>query len=991
MLFPRIFLRVLTLWTITSFSEILAVDFPVLLSPDQRIELSFNDADGLRYRVNRDGKLFMPASRMGLELSDGTKLGQGATLLRVEHSQNDTTWQNHFGKFANIRDHYHEVKMRFRQDRPSPAPVMEFEIIIRAYNDGFAIRYVFPEPGNPGSFTVSNNLTEFLFPADYRAWIGSGADAECQYPEIRLSQMPSDRRILPLVVETPDAVAAVAESSVRDWAGSMLSAAGSPNGFGAKAALASTVQTQSPRQSPWHAVIIADDAGRLTLSTMLLNLAEPSKIADTSWIQPGISAWDVWWTGRNPYWPQHNGLYARGNTQSHQEFIDLAAEMDWPYMLIDWFWYDQDSADPETAIHPLPHIDMAYLMNYAEKRGVKLILWVNSKNVPSIGADRLLATYKEWGAAGVKIDFFPNNGSQGTEKWMEELAEVAARHQLIVDFHGVYTPTGISRTWPNVLTQEGVLAVEYVKLGHLFTPEHMIRLPFTRCLLGPADVTPGAFLNVRPEQFSPNSVPSTVIGTRARQLAFSVLVDSPYLCMADAPGNYREKAGLNFYRQLPTTWDETRVLAAGLMEHLVQARRKGNSWWIAGMNLQQARELTVHLDFLGEGTYTLTSYRDLPESNQTPSLLSEETRVVRKGDTIVVRMENTGGYAASLKPVVPRDQARVVSYNWDLYGSIPSDDQSAAGVVAAAHWNNSYPARNFPALLTNPVSGMKDHLGAASSLDFYFSHSAQWQLSPANIAPTQDDDGTFNKRLLKGYVDMANGQPLSLMLRDIPFDQYDVYVYLSCASANREGYVSDGRSTFYFQTMGSDVIAGANAQLVPAFETLDLPRNSPASYARFSGLRGTEQQITVFAQGNAGIAGFQVVEVLPDVTVDYDDWRSQMQVVGNLNDDDDGDGLQNYAEYAFGLNPKSGKSVNPIVEPIHQQTRQFRYQRRPIELTGLRYSYWYSLDLKTWTLDRAAIEGTPLNVDGHEVVSVVLSRGVGESTLDRFFVRVFVD
>jgi alpha-glucosidase len=318
-------------------------------------------------------------------------------------------------------------------------------------------------------------------------------------------------------------------------------------------------------------------------------------------------------------------------------------------MLVDWFWYDQESKDPETAIKPQGHIDMPALMAHAKSKGVKLILWVNSKNIPSIGADKLFATYAKWGAVGVKIDFFHNNGSQGTQRWHEELLAAAAKHKLVVDFHGVYTATGLSRTWPNLLTQEGVLGVEYVKLGRSFTPEHMIMLPFTRGLLGPADITPGAFLNVREDEFVPNSIPATSPGTRARQLALSVLVDSPYLCMADDPIHYRGQPGIGFYRNLPTTWNETRALSSGLMQHLVQARRKGKTWWLAGMNLKQPLELDLKLDFLGEGTYTLTTYSDTPESVQRPAALAESTREVKRGEVIKVRMEPAGGFAATLQ------------------------------------------------------------------------------------------------------------------------------------------------------------------------------------------------------------------------------------------------------------------------------------------------------------------------------------------------------
>jgi alpha-glucosidase len=966
-------------------AQLSAVGIPPISSPDGRITMAVDAVGGLSYSVQLDGQPLLVKSALGLVLADGTQLGSQSTTVSVVEETHDSTWQQPFGKASTIRDHYRELRVRFSEPRPAPASAVVYELHCRAYNDGVAWRYVFPEAGSPGAFTVTENRTEFLFTGDHRAWIGAGADAECQYPEIRLSQLPTDRRVLPLVVQAPNAVVAVAEADVRDWAASMLVTAGRSGSFGAKASLVSQVQTQSPRQSPWHALMIAHNAGDLTLSHLLCNLATPSQIADLSWIKPGISAWDVWWTGRNPYWPQHNGLYARGNTQSHKDFIDYAAEMGWPYMLIDWFWYDQDSSDPDTAIKALSHIDMPELMAHAAAKGVKLILWVNSKNIPSIGADRLFRTYREWGAVGVKIDFFSNNGSQGTQRWMEELAAQAAAHQLVVDFHGVHTPTGLSRTWPNVLTQEGVLAVEYVKLGYSFTPEHMMRLPFTRALLGPADVTPAAFLNVRPDQFASNSVPSTVTGTRARHLAFTMLIDSPYLCMVDAPENYREEPGLNFLRQLPTTWDETRSLSAELMTHLIQARRKGNGWWLAGMNLEQPLELTLNLDFLGDGDYTLTTYSDTPDSNQRPAALAEQSRVVRRGDTINVRMETTGGFAATLSPVVTPPQPRVISYNWDFYGTIPSDATSVAGVVPAAHWNNSYPARNWPAVVTDPVTSMKDNFGAATSMDFYFSHSAQWQLNPSNTAPLRDTDGTYNKRLLKGYADMFNGQPLTLTLSEIPFNNYEVYVYLSSDTANREGYATDGTNTFFFRTAGSSVINDGNASLIQATDTTDLSVNAPATYSRFSSLSGPSQNITVFAQGNAGIAGFQVVEVLPTPTNDYMSWMSSTGITGGMTDDADGDSLSNFEEYAFGLNPTLATSVNPIRVAMDRTTGVFQYSRRMQSQSGLSYSIWTSTDLQTWTEDRGAREGAPILEGEIEIVPVTLST---PPRSDKFFIRV---
>ncbi len=627
-----------------------AADIPKVSSPDGRLSVTVQSTNGLTYSVEIDGAPLLVPSRLGLAFGNGLTLGENAQVLDANIRTNNTSWKDDFGKFGTVKDRYRELTVRLRENRPPPAEAVDFEVLVRAYDDGVALRYVLPEQKSLGRFKLVGNRTEFLFPADHRAWIGGSAESESTYPEIRLSQMPGDRRILPMVVETPTALVAVGEADVRDWSASFLTSPGKPGVFGAKAEPAAPVESTTPRESAWHALIVARSAGDLTVSTLLANLATPSQINDTFWIKPGISAWDAWWTGRNRHWDQYKGLDSRGNTQSHKDYIDFAAEMGWPYMLVDWFWYDQDSKDPETAIKPQAHINMPELMAHAKSKDVKLILWVNSKNIPSIGADKLFATYAGWGASGVKIDFFQNNGSQATQRWMEELVIAAAKHKLVVDFHGAHTATGLSRTWPNLLTQEGVLGVEHVKLANTFTVPHMIMLPFTRGLLGPADITPGAFLNVREDAFAPNSIPATSPGTRARQLAMAVLMDSPFLCLCDDPAHYRSQPGIGFYRNLPTTWDETRAVSAEIMRHLVQVRRKGNGWWIAGMNHRQPLELNLKLDFLGEGTYTLTTYADTPESIQRPAALAESTRKVNRSDTIRIRMENGGGFAATLHP-----------------------------------------------------------------------------------------------------------------------------------------------------------------------------------------------------------------------------------------------------------------------------------------------------------------------------------------------------
>ncbi len=620
-------------------------------SPDGAIQVQVRADQGLSYSVSLEGVLLLAPSRLGLGFGDTLQLGQNVQVVTAGTTERNETWKDDFGKFSTVKDNYRELHLRLREVRPSPAVPVAFELLIRAYNDGVALRYVLPQQEALGQFRLTEDATQFLFEKDGRAWVGADTGYENQFPEIRLSQMTNRPKSLPLVVETATkAYVAVAEADVRDWAGSSLMPAQIPGAFGVRCSLISPVESETPRMSPWHALIVARNAGALTTSTLLKNLATPSQIADTSWIQPGISAWDAWWTGVNPYWDRYKGVQARGNTRSHKDWIDLAAEMGWTYMLVDWYWYNQDSRDPNTAIMPEPHIDMPELMTYAKAKGVKLILWVNSKNINAIGMDKLFATYAGWGAAGVKIDFFNRNGSQATQRWQEELVACAAKYRLVVDFHGTYTPTGLARTWPNYITQEGVLGEEYAKLGRQFSVSHMITLPFTRGLLGPADVTPGGFVNVKEDQFSSRAIPTQVVGTRTRQLALAVLMDSPYLCLCDSPANYRGQPGIEFYRGLPTTWDETRVLSADAMQHLVQARRKGAGWWIAAMNNREPLTLSVKLDFLGPGNYVLRCFADTPESNERPTALAESTRTVTAKDTLEIPMQTAGGFTATLKP-----------------------------------------------------------------------------------------------------------------------------------------------------------------------------------------------------------------------------------------------------------------------------------------------------------------------------------------------------
>jgi alpha-glucosidase len=638
-------------------------------SPDGTIAAVVSDAGGLRLRVEMDGRAVLAPSPLGLELQGGAALGPAASVAKTEPSSHDRTWENRFGKRRTVRERWNQLRLALEEKGGAPRP---FGLVVRVFDDGVAFRLELP---GPGEIAVTRELTRFAFAGDWRCWLGEPSNcAESRYLESTLGRLPvvekpesgpevPYRGVLPLLVETPAGYAAVAEADLLDWSGMFLTGTGTP-------AVAVTlcprsdgrgcVVSQGPRSSPWRVVMLGRKAGDLVGSDLVATLSTPGRIEDASWIRPGVCAWDAWWTGVNPHLPQFREVWSRGDTAFHKEYIDLAAEMGWPYQLVDWFWYRNMSsytvilnhgpADPKKPAIDFeqsePHVDMPALFAYAKAKGVRLIVWLHSDDLNTYGIDKAFALMARWGAAGVKIDFM-NSDSQETVAWYARVLEIAARHRLLVDFHGAYKATGIARTWPNYITQEGVLGNEYNKLDTRCTPAHTVLLPFTRGLLGPMDFTPGGFLN-RPPKAWKKTAPAEVMGTRARQLAMAVVYESPLLVLCDSPANYRGQPGIEYYRGLPTVWDETVVPSAEAARHIVVARRSGTRWWLAAMNGDDAAALKIPLGFLGNGTWTLRAFADAPESAEQADRVAETTRKVATSEILELQLAPAGGFAGTL-------------------------------------------------------------------------------------------------------------------------------------------------------------------------------------------------------------------------------------------------------------------------------------------------------------------------------------------------------
>jgi alpha-glucosidase len=615
-------------------------------SPDGTVDVTVSDQDGLSYSVNVDGNPVVTRSALGMAFGNGTLLGPGTTITSATFSSIDDSWTNSFGPNRSVKGGCNEGHFIL-----ASKDGRTFGLFMRAYDNGVAFRYEIPTASGLGSFTVTNELSQFAYGGNWSCRLGTpNAADESTYPAQTLSSLPSAYKgVVPLLVQTQPAgvFVSVTESDLRDWAGMCIQ--GSVGGS-AQANLSmrsdgkGMVASTAPRNSPWRVLMLARAPEELLRNELVATLATPSMIADTSWIQPGACAWDAWWTGVNAYDSTYTGVNARGNTQSDKDYIDLAAQMGWPYQLVDWFWYSNGDFNQVN-----PSIDIPGLISYAASKGIKLLIWAHSADVKSRGIASSLDLFKSYGFAGVKVDFF-NSQSQETVQYVESLVQQAAARGMLVDCHGVYHPTGLARTWPNFITQEGVRGNEYNKLDKTATSDHETSLALTRATLGPMDFTPGGFRNRYSSQFSV-TWPAQVQVTRARELALPVIYPSPLTVFCDSPASYAGQPGLGFLQSFPTVWDKSAVLTASLTGNVAVARQSGNIWRLGVLGASSGGTVDLNLGFLGSGQWELAEYADSPVTGAAATDLAVGSRVVAAGDTLTVKTNQSGGYAGILRPL----------------------------------------------------------------------------------------------------------------------------------------------------------------------------------------------------------------------------------------------------------------------------------------------------------------------------------------------------
>jgi alpha-glucosidase len=621
------------------------------------------------YRVSYKGQPVLTDSPLGLDFLGSRPLDQNFDIVGTDLKTRDDMWENAFGARRHVPDHYNQLTVSLRE---RGAPGRRVDMIFRAYDAGVAFRYVLPKQDALEKFTLSSETTGFYFPHEAFAYaldLKSYTSAyETDYRHVSLDEIkPTSIVGLPLLIEIPKGPwVALLEADLTDYAGMYVG--GVPGVSHALMSKLSPLPDRSdeavvgatPKATPWRVILVDSRPGALIENAdLILDLNPPCALSDTSWIKPGKAAWD-WWSGS---FVRDVNFKPGMNTATMMHYVDFAARHHLQYMLVDAGWYPaRDYTHPVDILRYTAETDVPRIIAYAKSKGVEVLLWVFWGALDR-QLDEALSLYKKWGAAGVKVDFM-NRDDQEMVNFYERVVRKAAEYRMVVNFHGAFKPTGLRRTYPNLLTREGVMGAEYNKWSKRVTPEYDVILPFTRMLAGPMDYTPGGFRNATREQFTPLDIEPMTQGTRGHELAKYVIFESPLAMVSDYPEAYEGQPGFEFIEKVPTVWDDTKVLNGDPAEYVTIARRKGIDWYIGAMTNWGARDLEIPLDFLtnasnsgmvtpGAAQYEIQIFADGPDADRVATSLNITKKLVKPNEKLTVHLSPGGGLAVIISPVTP--------------------------------------------------------------------------------------------------------------------------------------------------------------------------------------------------------------------------------------------------------------------------------------------------------------------------------------------------
>ena len=659
---------IFTLFAVSMAADAMTLE---LKSPDGKLVIQVETGAGVYYTLTHGGERIFYKSPVAMHMTDGTVFGGNESLSKINRRSVRQSFEAALYKKSEIKDEFNEMTLNFRK----------YMLVFRAYNEGMAYRFV-SKMGK--TLEVENEVAEFNFAKDWNMWVAYVSQNtqtletqffnshETQYEYTPISQWNKERlAFLPLMVDGPSGKKIViTESDLKDYPGMFLY-----NGNGSKALTGRFAKVPSKVHQgghnnlqilvdetedyisknkgkvafPWRIVSISEKDVQMADNDMVYRLASPSDPGvDWSWINPGKVAWE-WWND----WNIKDVDFKPGvNNDTYKQYIDFACKYGIEYVILDEGWSVNGAAD---LFQVVPEIDLEELIEYAEKRSVGIILWAGYHAFDR-DMEAVCSHYSQMGVKGFKIDFM-DRADQPMVNFHKRAAETAAKYHMLVDFHGTYKPTGLNRTYPNVLNYEGVFGLENMKWAPptVDQMEYDVTVPYIRMMAGPMDYTQGAMLNATKETYRPNNHEPMSQGTRCHQLAAYVVFESPLNMLCDTPSHYlKEKESTSFIAAIPTVWDQTVGVDGKVGDYIVMARRADKVWYLGAMTDWNERTLEVDLSFLPEGQYEMEVFKDGPDANVKATDYVKETVKVPADRKVQVKMAPGGGYAARITKVEKR-------------------------------------------------------------------------------------------------------------------------------------------------------------------------------------------------------------------------------------------------------------------------------------------------------------------------------------------------
>lgn len=635
-----------------------------LKSPDGKITVTVNAVKDIEWSVKHETTSVTIPSFISLSLASGEVFGKNVVVANSKLSSVRSVIHSPVYKRSTIVDNYNQLVINFKNN---------YGVVFRAYDDGVAYRWV---TNRKDSLVLNSEQADFNFDNDYNSFIPYVREPrvagdkfqtsfEALYDERKLSGFLKDTLgMLPSLIELNDGKKAVIlEADLEDYPGmyirsnplikNSLQAAhaaypleerlGGYNNINyiVTKRMDFIARTNGTRSFPWRAIVISTSDKQLADNDMVNKLASPSRVSDASWIRPGKVAWD-WWNDWNI---SHVDFKAGINTPTYKYYIDFAAANKIEYIVLDEGWSETNDIAKIS-----PRINLEEIISHGKQKNVDVILWATWHALDG-RVDEVFSKYSKMGVKGFKIDFFDRD-DQKTVASVYEIARKAAEYKLLVDLHGMYKPTGLQRTYPNVIGFEGVRGMENMKWApNDDVPRYDVTLPFIRMMAGAMDYTPGAMRNSNKANFRPiNSMPMSQ-GTRCHQLAMYTVFEAPLGMLSDNPTAYqKDQESTNFIAKVPTVFDETVALDGKVGRYVAIARRKDDAWYVGAMTNWDPIEITIDFSFLGDGTYEAEIFSDGMNADRDATDYKREIITVTKNSKQTITMLNGGGWAARIYP-----------------------------------------------------------------------------------------------------------------------------------------------------------------------------------------------------------------------------------------------------------------------------------------------------------------------------------------------------